>query len=337
MTTLGVSLSILAAQTLGGILLARSLGPAGRGEFAALVLWAALAFDIAALGTPGAVAYWAASSDPRAGLRLVRRAYPVLAFAGVALFAILLFLSGRAGSLALVGICAFALWVPIRIGVMPMIRYEQGCGNMVVFNRLRAVPEIGPVLGYAVAAMFGVLTVGVASTSVLVFLVAAGLWAMREVRRTGSAHRATADSPRVVSPRAFWKYSLAEWVSVLATKGNRTIDLFLLTMLAVSTAQIGLYAVAATAAAVLAVIGVSLGMVLFPRVTASDIQSGQEVAHPEIRFSDGSDRIGCGGRICVHRRLAGSFGVRRRVQCGDRAGAGSRVRRGWTRSCASSR
>jgi O-antigen/teichoic acid export membrane protein len=57
-------------------------------------------------------------------------------------------------------------------------------------------------------------------------------------------------------------------MSVLATRSNGTIDLLILTMLAVPAEDIGFYAVATTSTGVIAVLGGSLGLDLFPKIAA---------------------------------------------------------------------
>src|SRR5438270_446043 len=60
--TLGTSVVIQALNAFTGIVLARSLGPAGRGQLAAVVLWPLVVVAIGQLGCFEAVAYYTAKA-----------------------------------------------------------------------------------------------------------------------------------------------------------------------------------------------------------------------------------------------------------------------------------
>lgn len=62
--TAGFNAAATATSGLGGIILARSIGPTGRGEYAAITSWLGVALIIADLGQPAALCYYA-SRDPR--------------------------------------------------------------------------------------------------------------------------------------------------------------------------------------------------------------------------------------------------------------------------------
>src|SRR5207302_62439 len=65
--TLGANLVISLMNAATGILLARLLGPAGRGQLQAVQLWGLLLGTIAALGIPEAVVYLVARARDETG------------------------------------------------------------------------------------------------------------------------------------------------------------------------------------------------------------------------------------------------------------------------------
>lgn len=246
--------------------MARSLGPTDRGMLAALVLWGAIAADLASVGASSGVSYWAASGSPRTGLVYLRSALPLMALVSLGIYAAIVLSSGRLESLPVVGIGVMAVWAVGRLFHDPVLRFQQGFGEMTKFNALRAVGEIGPTIGYAGLALFGALTVATGAVSITAFMLVAGGIGAMFIRRVGPPD--SPETPAATDRKDFWSYSFRSWLSILATRGNRSIDLFVLTLIAVSAADVGLYTVAATSALILGVLGGSLGLDLFPKVAA---------------------------------------------------------------------
>jgi O-antigen/teichoic acid export membrane protein len=61
--TAGYNAASLAAAGLGGIIIARALGPEMRGEYAAVTAWFGIAITIGGMGQPAAVCFYVAH-DP---------------------------------------------------------------------------------------------------------------------------------------------------------------------------------------------------------------------------------------------------------------------------------
>lgn len=262
----GVTAMILVAQALGGIILARSLGPADRGILAALVLWAATATDIAAAGTPATVSYWAASATPRHGLRFLRRALPWMGMAVLVIYFAIVFASGRHDELPLLGVLVMAAYAVGQLVHLPLQRYQQGLRNMSLFNGMRTIEQLGPAIGYAAFAALGLLSIATGAASITGMMIAALAVGFVLARRSPQTGKTT---PLDAQERErFWSYSGRSWLSVLATRSNGTIDLLILTLVAVTAADIGFYAVATTSTGVIAVLGGSLGLDLFPKIAA---------------------------------------------------------------------
>ena len=263
--TLGTSVTVLLAALVAGMVLSRGLGPEGRGEVAAILLWGSTAFDIGGLGTPYAVAFYAARSSPGSpspGMIITRRAFPALAALSLALFAAFVVGSGEAvkPEAPVLGVMVF--WIVLFLAAEVMKRRAQGHGEMAVFNLAGLLSGAAPVLGIAGLALFSALTVQSTIVVYTLSLAAAAIY----LARWG----AIGEVPRAVRidrgvRREFWQYSLWSMVSVLAVKGNRSFDLLLLSLAGVA-ADIGYYAVAASSALTVSIVGESLGLHLFQRV-----------------------------------------------------------------------
>lgn len=266
--TLATSVSVLVAALVAGMALSRALGPVGRGEVAALLLWGSIAFDIGGLGIPYAVAFYAAKTRPgqaEAGMVIARRMFPALAAISVALFIALVIGGGDTVDADIGVIAVMVLWVVLFLAAELLKRRAQGHGDMSVFNLANLLSGALPAVGIVFLALLSVLTV----RSAIVIYTATLALAFAYLVRAGTAKRVAdatgAPDEVAVLKRPFWRYSLWSMVSVLAVKGNRSFDLLLLS-LAGTAADIGYYAVAATSALTVAIVGESLGLHLFQRI-----------------------------------------------------------------------
>lgn len=263
--------AILVVQAIGGIILARELGPADRGLLAALVLWATLSSDIGSAGTPAGVSYWAASGSASSGLRYLRSGLPAMGVVAIASYTAIIAISGRSDELPMLAIVAMAAWIIGRLAYLPLQRLQQGLGNMSAFNGIRAISEMGSTLGYAAFAVAGLLTVSTGAVSIAAMLFVAGAIALLAMRRRLPPQRRTPESG---DRQSFWSYSARSWLQLLATRSNATVDLLVVSLLAATATDIGLYAVAAASTAVISALGGSLGLDLFPQVAG--LESGDD-------------------------------------------------------------
>ena len=149
-----------------------------------------------------------------------------------------------------------AAWAGGQLIHAPLQQLQQGLRQMTKFNSLRMIAEVGPTVGYAAFAVAGVLTVttGTVSiaTSMFIALVAGGMLPRRSARSPMLDRDRSKGSkqPEAAERRRFWNYSGRSWLSILAGRSNATVDLLLLTLLAVPAESIGFYAVAATSTGV---------------------------------------------------------------------------------------
>lgn len=267
--TLGTSGLSLATALVGGLVLARALGPSGRGEVASLVAWATTGLAVGSLGVPQAAVYFASSAPSQRGWlrRVIRAAFPLQVLVGVTVFAGLVAFGLREGRLPASAIVAFFAWVPATIALTSRLGFIQGTGDFMAFNLGRLASEAGPGILIVMAALAEKLSVSMAAW-IYTSTVAIGLlWAERAFIRS-SNHGVSSESTS--SQSAFRSYAGRSLVATLATTGNRGLDILLLSVFAVSASDVGLYAVASTSARALTIVGVSVGMVAFSRASAPD-------------------------------------------------------------------
>jgi O-antigen/teichoic acid export membrane protein len=80
--TAGFNVALLGALGLGGVILARTVGPAVRGEYAAITAWLDVALIIGQFGQPAALCFYVAS-DPRNARQYVATSRTIMAGTGV--------------------------------------------------------------------------------------------------------------------------------------------------------------------------------------------------------------------------------------------------------------
>jgi O-antigen/teichoic acid export membrane protein len=276
--TLATSVSVLVAALVAGMALSRALGPVGRGEVAALLLWGSTAFDIGGLGTPYAVAFYSAKTRPGhrdAGMAIARRLFPVLAAISIAFFLAFVLGSRDTVDVGVGVIMVMVLWVVLFLAAELFKRSAQGHGHMGVFNLANLLSGAVPAVGIVFLAVLSILTV---QSTIVIYTITLA-FAFIYLVRWGTADGASGgpdDAAEIAElKKPFWRYSVWSMVSVLAVKGNRSFDLLLLS-LAGAAADIGYYAVAATSALTVAIVGESLGLHLFQRVARESDADVQE-------------------------------------------------------------
>jgi O-antigen/teichoic acid export membrane protein len=266
--TFATSLAIQALNVLTGVLLARSLGPGGRGELAAIVLWPTLLGAVASLGVTESIAYHSSS-----------RAYPLPALLGTSF-----------GLAAVQGILATA----VGVGVLPLVLSQysastvheaylftltiplglislyaayllNGILEVRWFNGIRLLVIVTMAVGLVGAAATGLLTVASAvlvyvAANLVTMLVAIPV-AMRYTNGVEGISRSIAGSLL----RFGWRSQL----STLSNMLNERFDQLVISVV-LAPAKLGLYVVAWTLTAPIGLIGMSVGMMALPAMARQD-------------------------------------------------------------------
>ncbi len=276
--------------------LARSLGPTGRGELAAVLAPLTLADPVAAIGTQTTATYFVSKGEePSRVVRLcLALLIPTALLAYTAIFCLAPTLAGSDSHLASVlriaAIAVFfgALSAPIRGSVVAMGRYGYINLERWLAAGCRAVVIV-------VAALVGSLTVPLAVsaslvTGLLASLVLVGAFSVggRHSRKRNRHSRgksrastmSTSDAP--VSLKTVSRYSLSTWIWTIGTNVNARLDQVLLAGL-VPPRDLGLYAVAVTLA----------------ELPASVLTISQRIVLAELSADAGRARLGTASRVTL--------------------------------------
>lgn len=265
--TVGATAVIQTSGVVTGLIAARLLGPAGRGELASIVSFASVLAALGALSLQDGVLFAVARAKDDAGrdraLSMALALFAVLAPAamlvGAGLF-IALF-DGRTQSAALM----FLFNIPLNYATLAAVAYFQGGARHGLWSVLRMLPT-----GTAALAAVGYVALG-AQVSVIWFLGAmmAGNAVLLVVAAT--ALIATGFRPRPFAARevrAVGGYGLRLHPAALASNARDHLDRIVMTLL-LPAAALGQYAAAATLAAALLLVGLTLDMVALPTLARS--------------------------------------------------------------------
>lgn len=247
----GASYAGTALALVTGPLVARALGPAGRGEVAAATVYAGILALVVGLGLPTAVSHAAATKahSPGALLAAVLRfagwlTLPVLGLAFVAVRGPLAELSagGRLGAAVLLAV------VPVSVLATCLESVLVAEGALGPMTRIRFVPLLFSALATVVLYALGALTVGrVLLLAIAVTIgTAAGLWRMVGVRAGSRAPL-----------RPLLGYGLRGYGGGLAVFATHMVDqAFILPVL--GARSLGFYALAVTIASVPNTVGLAI-------------------------------------------------------------------------------
>lgn len=256
---------ILACGIVSGLIAARSLGPAGRGELALITVWASVLLYAGTFGLPEAVAYFAASSTaPRDRIWTTGQFAAVLLGVVISLAGWFLIPAIFAGQDA--ALIDSIRWYIVLFAVpgcasLSASAWLQGSGRLRAYNISRVsvhlVSAAGAVLllaagDSAVSHFAGVALIG----NLVGWVVAAGFgpWT-----RTAAAAAST-DIARRMFHYGF-RVQIGNWSNVASVR----LDQLLLSLFTPAS-SLGLYVVAVTYANVLLTIPGSAAMVMLPEI-----------------------------------------------------------------------
>ena len=243
-----------------GPLLARNLGTAGRGELAAVSVPADLFSWLLCFGLPVAAVYYAKEHERR---HLVMSAWVFSVVAGGTFiagvwFLIPLYLSGHS-PLTVPWLRAFLVVDLAFAPVITAIELLTAEGSMVAFNLWLRLPLVINTVAVVVLAILGRLTLTAALVASLGSNV---IWFLAVIV---CLHAWPGRGFRFSVMRRQLRYGSKQVLGLVSNLVIQRLDQFLLVGL-VSPSKLGIYAVAATAAAVTAPLAEGIGTTLFPRL-----------------------------------------------------------------------
>jgi O-antigen/teichoic acid export membrane protein len=272
-SSFAASATIQALSVVTGVLLARALGPAGRGELAVAMLWPGLFALLGCLGAGEAITYHAARATAEPGT-LVGSALALGAVQATVLVAGASVVVGRVlaghGADARAAAHAYLAYVPLVLLATYLMSVLGGLRRYAAFQSLRVLVIALSALGVVALATTGALTV---RTAVLVYLGANLVSALAALAMLPLwSLRLKVDGGLV---RALLSFGVRSHGGNVASMLNERLDQLVMSVF-LSPVSLGLYVVAVTFSSVTGLVGVSAATVALPSV-ASATSVGQRV------------------------------------------------------------
>jgi O-antigen/teichoic acid export membrane protein len=264
-STAGFNLAATAVGGLGGIIIARVLGPTVRGEYAAVTAWMGVLQLVGGMGQPAAVVYYVAREPPRARDYVATSRTMMLATGFVALVVGVL-LAPVLGH----GLPALTAGYRIAFGAL-IVAFVGGSFTASLqardLHRWNVVRVIQPVLGLIAIVVLWRLR-RLTLDGVMVVIAAAMLlqlvWAYRDCRHTGLVP----GRARVALVRPLLSYGIVQIAALTPATLNADLDQLVLSQ-TVSAADLGRYAVAVSISLLPMPLVFAIGNVAMPRLAAT--------------------------------------------------------------------
>ena len=259
-----VNMGVTVVAATAGVIIARSLGPDGRGDYAALMAWFGLILIVGELGQPAATTYFVARHPDRAAdytatsRRIILLLGPLLTLFGLLGASVLS--DGRDGLTAAYQV-VFLCCVPSFLGAS--FSFALQGRSIPLWNLMRASQPVAFLLAVVVAALLDQLTLMAVAVLFSGTVTAQAVLAYALARRIGLAggrgHR------ELMGPMA--KYGASQLASTAPQTLNGRLDQMVLSQSA-KPADLGHYAVAVTVTGLAVPVVSALGNVAFPRLAA---------------------------------------------------------------------
>lgn len=259
-----LNLAVTATAFVTSPILARVLGPTGRGDLAAVLTTLGLAPLIAGLGLTNYTARATARGES------VRRIVGTAGLLGVALGLVVALLSPliaglvagdreRIRTLLIVGLAT----MPVVVAGTVLMGVNWGRSNWRTWSLVRAIPPFGGLVATVALWATGHLTVTTAALSAIVLSVLAVLPMLPILWRFG---RPIWDA---ATARAALGFGSKVWLWSIAAEANNRLDQLLMTRL-VPARELGLYVIAVNISTMQTALTASVLNVTYPRVSAGD-------------------------------------------------------------------
>jgi antigen flippase len=251
-----------------GVLLARELGPSGRGALAAVVLWPTLLWTVGNLGVVDSAAFYSARDPERrpsiAWTSLVLAALQSLVLVAVGLVLVPLVLARQEESV--VRDCLIYLAsIPTSLVSLYFASILNGAHRFVAFNLLRATVFVANTVGLVALALATELTV---TSAMLAYLVAqavtvsvATILVLPYLRRPHEPRRDLAGE--------LLSYGWRSQLSTISNLLNERVDQLVISIF-FAPASLGLYVVAWTMTGLPGMVGYSVAFAALPAVAKAD-------------------------------------------------------------------
>ena len=294
--SIGSKSTILALQAGTGILTARILGPAGRGELAAMILWPLFVASVTTLGVPSSLIYHLRrQSDERE--RLVTNGFAMAALLGMAAAAVAAIILPRwlhAYSPAVIHAAqCFLITVPLCSVTLAGRAVLEAAHDFTASNAIQILTPLATLLvllGLLAGHSMSPLTAAVAyiAASVPSFCLM-----LSRVRRTGLR----AARLRLAAMKQILQYGIRSYgIDVLGTLALQVDQVLVVSLL--SAGAMGSYVVVLSISRMLNVFQTSVVMVLFPKAAGHNANKVLAMTGESVRIS-GLVTAACGAMVCL--------------------------------------
>ena len=262
--TAGYNVASTAAAGLGGIIIARALGPDVRGDYAAVMAWFGIALMVGGMGQPAALCFHVAH-DPGNARSYVATSRAMMLVTGIAALTAGILLApllarGNAG-LTVAYRIAFASSIVAFVGAS--YTFSLQATNLHWWNTVRVSQPVLSLASLVVLWRLRLLTLTAAMIILALTMLLQLGWAYYRCRSAGLAPgRAQA---QLVRPLA--RYGAAQIAALTPAALNADLDQLVLSQ-AVSPAALGRYAIAVSCSLLPIPMVSAIGNVAFPRLAS---------------------------------------------------------------------
>lgn len=276
-----VNTASTAASAGAGLIIARVVGPQGRGEYAAVVAWFGIALIAGELGQPAALCYYVSMDRLRSrdyvttSRRLMLTTGVVAAVVG---WCIAPLLAHGSRSVSDAYRVMFVTCIVSFVGSSYLFALQAR--QLSWWNLLRATQPSVYLLLVILVATVGRMTLMAAVVCLVASVVVqtiAGYWLCRRVKLSGGDYDQKLARPLL-------GYGVSQMVANAPTTVNSRLDQVLLAG-TTSYANLGLYAVAVSLTSLALPVVSAIGSVLFPRIAAGGTASTQALERTALRAS----------------------------------------------------
>ena len=247
-----------------GVILARELGPAGRGELAAVLLWPGLLAVLAGLGIGQAATYYAAKKET-APATLVTTSLTMAAvqaliamFVGALLFPLIY--SGYESE-TLQSAYVYLVFIPLNLAALLLMGILNGLQFHAAFQALRVLVIAIAAFAIVALALAGELTV---QRAVFAYLAANLLTLIAAAYAMRKAWEGPATIDRALG-RSLFSFGVRSQTTTVSSLFNERLDQLAISLF-LSPASLGIYTVAVTLTALTTLVGYSVSLVALPAV-----------------------------------------------------------------------
>lgn len=282
--TLLASGTFQALSIVTGVVLARTLGPAGRGELGTIVLWPSVVAGLAILGLPDAISVLTASRTMTTG-DAIRSALPIVALLAVlgmvGAAAVEWFVLGDTDPTTKSTAATYLAFIPLNMITLAFVGALSGNRQFGALNAVRLSVMVVAAIGIPWLAIAGRLTV---STAVVTYLaanvVALSLSIGLVLRRPG---------PRIgrlswLSSRRLVDFGARSQVGAVAGLFGERLDQLTISIFLLPVA-FGLYLAAVTLCAGAGLVASTMTTVLLPTIAAIEPESRLAAVRRYLRIT----------------------------------------------------